>query len=401
MPLIKDVVTDRIRRNAQFPESKLLCPGEYDFKALEKYIPKEVLDVSEGNRMPYELSNIRPGEAILIVGSGAGLDCFEAARRVGPEGHVIGIDLADDLLAIARRNAPKVTERLGLPASMMGFHKGEAQDLPVDSERFDRVISNCLTNLSKNKQLAFEEVYRVLRADGRFATSDIVADQPVPKYIRAGEKEWGPCVSGSLGIADYLKLMREEGFVAVEQLIYHPWKLIDGVGFYSSTLRAQKLPSPKNSSRVYEYAVYKGPFLKIKDEYGNVFQRGQAKKISRETSLLLSLERYRQEFVLLHEVSDLAAIEKQLRCIPFGDAKVVWEGDFAILSSLFLMAEDDEHQAYYAGQPVEISNRAKQVFQSDVYKPFFSILNRSEEWPPLKSADMVELEKNTAPDRED
>ncbi len=155
-------------------------------------------------------AGIQPGETVLDLGSGAGIDCFLAARRVGLQGHVIGVDMTDAMLEKARTNA-----REGGFANVE-FRKGEIERLPVESGTIDRIISNCVINLAPDKRPVFAEAWRVLRDGGVLSVSDIVSYGPVPQAVRRDAELWAGCVAGTMDKEDYLALIREKGFKQVE-----------------------------------------------------------------------------------------------------------------------------------------------------------------------------------------
>ena len=179
---ITRAVSERYARAAATGE-RMCCPTSYDFEDLKTFIPEEVLKISYGCGTPVGLETVKPGETVLDIGSGGGIDCFVAARQVGPTGRVIGLDVTDVMLEIARRNAPAVARNLRHPVSNVEFRKGIAEAMPVDDDSVDLVISNCVINLAPDKRKVFHEMCRVLRPGGRFTISDIVADQPVPQYL--------------------------------------------------------------------------------------------------------------------------------------------------------------------------------------------------------------------------
>lgn len=377
MPLVKDIAKERFRSAALLPDPALSFAAPYDFQKLVSFIPAEVLEVSQGSGAPLGLQDLRAGEAVLEIGCGAGINCFEAARRVGTEGKVVGVELIDDLVSIARRNGSQVTSHLGLPASAVEFKKGIAEDLPLEHEQFDSVIANYQLGTCQDKPAMLEEIYRVLRPGGRFTISDIVSDVSVPRYIKTHEERWGFCLAGALGVGEYLKIIRKAGFFGIEQLKFNVWKQIDGVHFYSVTVRGFKLgKSVPDKSAVQRYAVFRGPFAKVKDEYGNTYQRGQWKKVSKEIFEILNLPGYRPYFILSDEAVDTVTIESQLITHTSEEARETWAGDYAVLTSLFLMGEDDVHHTFYAGEPMEISEKTRDVLSNEYYSRFFTLLNR-------------------------
>lgn len=159
---------------------------------------------------PLAFAGVEAGQTVLDLGSGAGLDLLIAAEKVGPTGRVIGVDMTDDMIAAARRNA----EEAGF-AEIIEVRKGHIEQLPVDDGSVDWVISNCVINLSPDKPAVFRELHRVLRPGGRFSVSDIVVDE-LPDWIRAHEAAYAACIAGAIPEGDYVGGLREAGLVDVE-----------------------------------------------------------------------------------------------------------------------------------------------------------------------------------------
>jgi SAM-dependent methyltransferase len=162
------------------------------------------LGVGCGN--PTAIDTLRPGEVVVDLGSGAGMDAFLAAKQVGPTGHVIGVDMTDAMLAKARENARKVG------CTNVEFRKGTIEDLPLESESVDAIISNCVINLSPEKHKVYREAYRVLRPGGRVMVSDIVLERPLPAEILQSVDAYLGCVGGASLRSTYLRTIEEAGF---------------------------------------------------------------------------------------------------------------------------------------------------------------------------------------------
>ncbi|NUQ85564.1 MAG: arsenite methyltransferase [Anaerolineales bacterium] len=165
--------------------------------------------VSYGCGDPITLASLQPGQTVLDLGSGAGLDCFFAAKQVGESGKVIGVDMTPEMLEQARGSA----KRLGL--FNVEFREGFIEDLPVDSNSVDVVISNCVINLSPNKSKVFAEAFRVLKPGGKFAVSDIVTDGPLPEAVKQSLSAWAGCVAGAVEASEYIGMMEAVGFTDV------------------------------------------------------------------------------------------------------------------------------------------------------------------------------------------
>lgn len=173
-------------------------------------LPDSVTLASLGCGNPTAIAGLKPGETVLDLGSGGGIDCFIAARFVGHGGHVIGVDMTDRMLALANQNKAK----LGL--TNVEFRKGEIEDLPVESDSVDVIISNCVINLSPDKDAVFAEAFRVLKPGGRFAVSDMVTEGEWSEQLIANVGAWAGCITGAIDQAEYLAKLRAAGFIEVE-----------------------------------------------------------------------------------------------------------------------------------------------------------------------------------------
>jgi len=179
-------------------------------------LPMEAVRASFGCGNPTALATIQPGDTVLDLGSGGGIDVFLSARRVGPSGKVYGLDMTDEMLALARENQ----QQAGL--TNVEFLKGEIEQIPLPDDSVDLIISNCVINLSPDKDKVLKEAYRVLKPGGRLAVSDIVVRGAMPKEVRHTMELWAGCVSGALEEADYLTKLEEAGF---EQVSIQPTRI--------------------------------------------------------------------------------------------------------------------------------------------------------------------------------
>jgi ubiquinone/menaquinone biosynthesis C-methylase UbiE len=172
-------------------------------------LPSTVTDVAFGCGNPTAIAALRPGESVLDLGSGGGIDCFLAAKMVGTEGRVFGVDMTPDMVRLARANAAKVG------ATNVEFRLGEIEHLPIADASIDVVISNCVINLSPEKPAVFAEAFRVLKPGGRLQVSDIVWTKPVPEEVKADMEQWAGCIAGAIEEREYLDHIRAAGFVDV------------------------------------------------------------------------------------------------------------------------------------------------------------------------------------------
>jgi SAM-dependent methyltransferase len=170
-------------------------------------------DLGLGCGNPTAIASLQPGQTVLDLGAGGGFDCFIAAHQVGPTGKVIGVDMTADMVALARANARKVR------AENVEFRLGEIEHLPVADGSIDVILSNCVINLSPEKQAVFAEAFRVLAPDGRLAISDVVATGPIPAGLRDQASALAGCVAGAAPIDDVRAMLAAAGFVDVRVTI--------------------------------------------------------------------------------------------------------------------------------------------------------------------------------------
>src|ERR687887_2481993 len=268
------VVRQRYAAGAKERAEKLCCPVDYNSDYL-RVIPQEVIERDYGCGDPSRY--LREGEVVVDLGSGTGKICFIAAQIVGPKGKVIGVDMTDEMLEIARRNVPMVAERIGY--ANVEFRKGRIQDLALDLELLDRqlkenpitgatsflaadelaeelrikqpliasdsvdvVVSNCVLNLvePKSKRQLFDEIFRVLNKGGRAVISDIVSDEEVPEEMQNDPALWSGCISGALTKEGFLAAFETAGFYGIQIMKRDaaPWRTVLGIEFRSVTIEA-------------------------------------------------------------------------------------------------------------------------------------------------------------------
>src|SRR5246127_1059094 len=262
MQTVESKVRERYAAGAKSKEAKLCCPVEYQSEYL-KVIPAEVVERDYGCGDPSRY--LREGETVLDLGSGTGKICFIAAQIAGPTGKVIGVDMTDEMLEVARRNAPIVTGRIGY--ANVEFRKGRIQDLALDLEGLDSelkrkpitnaasflaadelaeelrckhpliendsvdvVVSNCVLNLvePKSKRQLFGEIFRVLKKGGRAVISDIVSDEEVPEEMQSDPELWSGCISGALTEEGFVAAFETAGFYGIHILKrdVEPWRTV-------------------------------------------------------------------------------------------------------------------------------------------------------------------------------
>lgn len=172
-------------------------------------LPDDVANFTLGCGDPITLAELRPGEVVLDLGSGGGLDCFLATRQVGADGYVIGLDMTPEMLERSRAAA----RRMGI--ENVEFRQGYLEEMPVEDDSVDVIISNCVINLSPDKPQVFAEMYRTLRPGGRISVSDIVTSGELPEQLRKNMLAWGACIAGALQVEEYIQGLEEGGFEGV------------------------------------------------------------------------------------------------------------------------------------------------------------------------------------------
>src|SRR5215470_10353867 len=343
---VEAAVLERYAAAARTPRANLCCAVDYDPRYL-KIIPSEVIERDYGCGDPSR--HLREGETVLDLGSGTGKICFIAAQVVGPKGKVIGVDMTDEMLEVARRNRPLVAERIGY--DNVEFRKGRIQDLALDLEKLDAelkarpitdaasflradelaqelrvkhplvatdsidvVVSNCVLNLvePKSKRQLFEEIFRVLKKGGRAVISDIVSDENVPEEMQNDPELWSGCISGALTEEGFLTAFESAGFYGIQILKrdVDPWRTIKGIEFRSVTIEAFKGKQGECFERN-QAVIYRGPFKEVLDDDNHRMQRGKRYAVCDKTYNLYKKAPYHEFFEFIDPISD----------VPFDQAK--------------------------------------------------------------------------------
>jgi len=191
------------------PSAQMLNKLGYSAEEINS-LPETVMELSAGCGNPTGLAELKTGETVLDLGSGGGIDVFLAARKVGENGRVIGVDFSEKSIAVAERNAEK------MKAKNVEFRLSDLENLPVENESVDKVISNCVINLAPDKEKVFKEAYRVMKSGGRMIVSDMVTDKKLPQSIRNNPVLWSSCIGGALPEQEYLEAIEKAGFQDVK-----------------------------------------------------------------------------------------------------------------------------------------------------------------------------------------
>jgi MoaA/NifB/PqqE/SkfB family radical SAM enzyme/SAM-dependent methyltransferase len=281
---------------AEVPQAELCCPTKYDDAAVG-HIPRDVLDRFYGCGSPMASAGIQPGETVVDLGSGAGIDVFIAAKAVGPTGRAIGVDMTDQMLDVARANQPRVAAALGYDA--VEFREGFLEQIPVESRSVDLVTSNCVVNLSPDKPRVFEEMWRILKDHGRIVISDIVSEREVPPHLKVNPRLWGECLVGALTQEAFLAGLERAGFYGLTILRRAYWKEVEGYPFFSVTVQGFKYEKTAGCVFQGHRAVYLGPAKALVDEEGHLFPRNAPYEICTDTVAKLSRPPYQGMFAIL------------------------------------------------------------------------------------------------------
>ena len=299
---------------AEQPQAELCCPVKFDESQIS-HIPKDVIERFYGCGSPISDASLQPGEVVVDLGSGAGIDCFIAAKQVGPTGKAIGIDMTDKMLEIAVRCQAQVAANLGFDA--VEFRKGYLEQVPVDDRTADVVTSNCVINLSPDKRTVFREMWRILKNHGRLCVADIVSERPVPPSLKVNPQLWGECTVGALTEQEFLAYAEQAGFYGVQVLKKTFYKTIEGHHFFSVTVRGYKFEKTAGCTSIGQTAIYHGPFKAVLDEEGHLFPRDIAVEVCTDTAAKLSKLPYQAAFTVTEPTeAALSTLPRKCRSTP-------------------------------------------------------------------------------------
>ena len=343
----EDATRRRYSAAAGAREEALCCPVDYDQTLLEA-IPDEVIERDYGCGDPSRY--VRANETVLDLGSGGGKICFIASQIVGPEGRVIGVDMNDEMLALARESAPIVAKNIG--HANVEFRRGRIQDLALDVDRLeswlndhpvqslqdltrleeekerlcrehplvaddsiDLIVSNCVLNLVREseKSRLIEEMVRVLKPGGRIAISDIVSDEIVPEHLKHDAELWSGCISGAYQELDFLKCLEAAGFYGIEIDKWEgvPFAVVEGIEFRSVTVTAMK-GRPGPCMEAGHAILYRGPWKQVVDDDGHTLERGVRTAVCAKTFRILSSAPYAEQTIGIESASTIPDDERSV-----------------------------------------------------------------------------------------
>jgi len=371
---VEQAVTDRYSAASQEAELALCCPVNYDANYL-KVLPEELIERDYGCGDPSKY--VARGDTVLDLGSGGGKICYIASQIVGAEGKVIGVDMNDEMLALARQYQQTIGDRIG--HHNVEFHKGRIQDLALDLDRWDQylaespvqsaadwvvaqqeadrlrqqepmvadesvdvVISNCVLNLvsiAARKQL-FDGIFRVLKRGGKAAISDIVCDEAVPESLRNAPKLWSGCISGAFVEDEFLAAFEQAGFYGVEIVARQdkPWAVVQGIEFRSMTVQAYKGKEGPCFDH-HQAVVYRGPWSSVTDDDGHVLRRGVRTAVCEKTYRIYSGNPYADDILAIAPPNNVPAdLAKEFDC----RANEIRDPKLSKASASLEMLPDDE-----------------------------------------------------------
>lgn len=333
-------VRERYGAAAEAAEPALCCPVSYDPQYL-KAVPAEIIERDYGCGDPS--AYLQPGDHVLDLGSGGGKICYIASQVVGPEGSVVGVDVNDSMLKLARRYQDEVAATIGYRNT--DFRKGRIQDLKLNldlfekhlqahpvrsaadwlaadeaaaeirensplvaSDSMDAVVSNCVLNLVRNedRRQLFAEVFRVLKRGGRAVISDIVSDEDVPADMQNNAELWSGCISGAFREDRFLEAFEEAGFYGLEVVSRQEeaWAVLEGIEFRSMTIRAWKGKEGPCLDR-HHAVIYNGPWKSVTDDDGHQLLRGRRMAVCDKTYQIYTSSPYADQITPIAPATDV------------------------------------------------------------------------------------------------
>ena len=350
---LENSVLERYSQGAESRQADLCCPVDYDGKLL-KQLPEEIIEKDYGCGDPSRY--VREGDTVLDLGSGSGKICYMAAQLVGDQGKVIGVDMNNDMLALARKYQTEMAGKIG--SDRVQFIKGQIQDLALDMAALERrlteqpitnahdlitlrswqekqrsespmiadnsvdlVVSNCVLNLvhDSDKEQMIREIFRVVKPGGRVAISDIVCDEQVPEHLKQDTELWSGCISGALQEHEFLEAFVNAGFIAVsyDKWGNEPWQVVEGLEFRSVTITAIK-PEDEPCLDTGHAVIYSGPYSVVYDDEGHFYPRGQRIATCERSFKLLTGGAYKDDFI---GITPAQLSEPKTWCAPAGTVR--------------------------------------------------------------------------------
>lgn len=323
-------VSERYAEGAIEVQESLCCPVDYDASLL-KILPQEIIDKDYGCGDPSRY--VQEGDTVLDLGSGGGKICYMAAQLVGEKGHVIGVDMTDEMLELARKYQPEMADKLG--SDRVTFYKGYIQDLALNlaareeyladnpgldaaavtaweaeqkssdpliaDASVDIVVSNCVLNLvdEKYRTQMINDIFRVLKPGGRVAISDIVSDVLVPQHLKDDAELWSGCISGAFQEQQFARVFLDAGFTNImfDKWDEEPWQVVEGIEFRSVTVTAMK-PESRELEKDHT-VIYRGPFAEIKGDDGEVYPRGVRTEVNKPAYDMLLASAGKESFIFI------------------------------------------------------------------------------------------------------
>jgi ubiquinone/menaquinone biosynthesis C-methylase UbiE len=332
--MVKEAILETYSKAALQTEKHLCCGVDYrkEFGPEElDHIPERVLDRNYGCGVPAGLRSLNPGDRVLDLGPGFGRDCFIAARKVGPEGCIFGLDMNDTMLEQAERYKNEVVRRLGY--DNIRFLKGQFDvEIPLEDNCIDVILSNCVNNLAEDKSRAYSEMFRVMKPGSSLSFADVVSYDCLPPRLQENEKAWADCVAGVLSFQELARILNQTGFHGVTLRTEYLWKA--GIqllqDYFSSTQLSAEERQEMGKVRLYsvaieafkpvldpkgecfwrnQYALFHGPgaAFQLDNDPDHLFKAGELKEICEKTATILKSEPFNRHFTVFEPEGEMEA----------------------------------------------------------------------------------------------